>query len=177
MLRPARLIALPRRSPCPVARRNEGLAFFGAGDGARHLTTCLFLRNGTALSGDVIWVDASTFTENGQFAAWKTDIALHHTIVAFNHAAIHCDEYAITASCCDIVGNEGGDWVDCLAGQEGVNGNFSSDPRFCNLATDDVTLGAASPCAPDHSPPGCGLIGALPVGCSTVAVEPQTWGG
>ena len=39
-----------------------------------------------------------------------------------------------------------------------------------------LTLDEASPCAPANSG-GCGLIGALPVGCGATAVEPATWGG
>jgi hypothetical protein len=44
------------------------------------------------------------------------------------------------------------------------NGNFSRDPVFCDLAAEDYTLRATSPCSPDSSG-GCGLIGALGVAC------------
>lgn len=54
--------------------------------------------------------------------------------------------------------------------------NFSADPLFCDLAALDLRLDQASPCSPAHSPGGCGLIGALEVGCGPVAVEPTTWG-
>ena len=32
-----------------------------------------------------------------------------------------------------------------------------------------------SPCAPANST-GCGLVGALPVGCGPVALDPVSWG-
>jgi hypothetical protein len=48
--------------------------------------------------------------------------------------------------CSDVYGNEGGDWVGCIAGQNGVDGNRSSDPLFCNPAAGDYTLAEDSPC-------------------------------
>lgn len=53
-------------------------------------------------------------------------------------------------------------------------GNFSSDPVFCNVQGDDYRLDAGSP-AVTGGPNECGLVGALPVGCS-VPVEIMTWG-
>ncbi len=44
-------------------------------------------------------------------------------------------------------------------------GNISLDPLFCDSANGDYSLSANSPCAPEHAPPGCGLIGALGVEC------------
>lgn len=82
---------------------------------------------------------------------------------------------ACSATCTDIIDNAGGDWVDCVEGQKGVNGNISADPLFCNLAQDDLRLDESSPCAPGNSG-GCGLIGAHGVGCGTTAVSPTTWG-
>ncbi len=46
------------------------------------------------------------------------------------------------------------------------SGNISLDPLFCDPANRDYLLSANSPCAPEHAPPGCGLIGALDVGCA-----------
>lgn len=97
---------------------------------------------------------------------------LTHSIVAFNHGGIHAVGLTcygpVTVGCCDIYGNEGG---DALCGIDG-GGNFALDPLFCS----DYSIAASSPCAPENSPAGCGLIGALPVGC-TQAIEPATWGG
>jgi len=83
-------------------------------------------------------------------------------------AALRCSAASsVEVSCTDIHGNAGGDWEGCIAGQNGTNGNFSLDPFFCAPEIGDFRLAAASPCAPSHSPPGCDLIGALPVGCAT----------
>jgi hypothetical protein len=77
----------------------------------------------------------------------------------------------IDMHCCDVFGNPHGDWIGCIEGQLGTDGNISLDPLFCDLMGADLTLNASSPCAPDNSPAGCGLIGALPVGCGTTAIS------
>ncbi|MEW5925603.1 MAG: FISUMP domain-containing protein, partial [Candidatus Zixiibacteriota bacterium] len=68
-------------------------------------------------------------------------------------------------NCCDIYGNSGGDWVGCIAGQLNFNGNFSSNPRFCDRTNGDLTLAGNSPCLPENN--SCGVfIGALDYGCN-----------
>jgi hypothetical protein len=108
---------------------------------------------------------------------------LIRTILAWSPsgAAVVCaDESPVSLSCWDIYGNSGGDWVGCISGQAAQNGNFSADPLFCDLAGDDLTLEASSPCAPENSG-SCGLVGAYPSGCSVVAADDylrlQSWGG
>ena len=66
-------------------------------------------------------------------------------------------------SCCDVHGNAGGDWVGCIADQDGINGNFSADPLCCNDEGGDFTLRSDSPCLPGRHPDGedCGLGGEL----------------
>ncbi|MBU1947216.1 MAG: right-handed parallel beta-helix repeat-containing protein [Candidatus Eisenbacteria bacterium] len=53
----------------------------------------------------------------------------------------------------------------------GTNGNFSADPLFCWPEGDDFYLHADSPCAPENSPAGCGLIGAFPASCGISGVD------
>ncbi len=67
--------------------------------------------------------------------------------------------------CTDIFGNAGGDWVEAIADQYGVNGNICLDPLFCDAENGDFTLREGSPCLPEFNP-DCGLIGALGQGCS-----------
>jgi len=105
---------------------------------------------------------------------------LFNSIVAFGTGspAFPCP-WGAALSCSNVYGNQGGDWVDCIASQQGINGNFSMDPFFCDAANDDFQLCADSPCAPAQQP-DCGLVGALPVGCGACGVTsaaPTTWGG
>jgi hypothetical protein len=65
---------------------------------------------------------------------------------------------------------------------EGGNGVYTPfptdlflDPLFCDLPNLDFTLDAHSPYAPGNNPT-CGQIGALGVGCGSVAVKAMTWG-
>lgn len=92
---------------------------------------------------------------------------LDRSIIAFcaNGQAVWCDETsAATAACCDVYGNVGGDWVGCIAGQEGIDNNFSAHPFFCDPEQNNFMLQYGSPCMMESNPE-CGLIGAWPVGC------------
>jgi hypothetical protein len=104
------------------------------------------------------------------------DMQIENTIIAFGTTgvAIHC-EYSVYLSCCNLFGNEGGDWVGGISGQAGQAGNMCADPLFCDAAAGDFTLDEQSPCAPAHSG-GCELIGAWGVGCGSVPVTATTWG-
>ena len=87
--------------------------------------------------------------------------------MAFNQGSRAFSGYATaTFACCDVYGNEGGDWVGEIAGQEGINGNLCLDPLFCNAPGTDFNLADDSPCR-GHSPqsPDCDRMGAWPVGC------------
>jgi len=133
------------------------------------LTGCTFSGNSAASNlygehkGGAIYLDTNV------------SISLDHTILAFSEygEAIFCN-YApsdtVTITCSDIYGNAGGDWVGCISGLYGANGNFSEDPLFCGRFGGDLTLGMQSPCAPDNAPPGCGLIGADSVACDITGV-------
>jgi hypothetical protein len=111
-------------------------------------------------------------------------MALSNTIIAFSAdgpAAANGDASNWTLTCCDIYGNAGGDYVGPIAGMLGVGDNICEDPLFCDAALGDLTLCETSPCAPEHSPGTCDLIGAWPVSCvCTTAVGEGTadtsWG-
>jgi hypothetical protein len=174
----------------PMMGWGGGIVFHGE---SLVVSDCVFARNtatGHGGSGGafVVWagdvaVSGCTIADNGGNAAgpaiWLYDarsFSMTNTTVAFGTgAAVFGSAGSVSLNCCDIYGNEGGDWVGEIAGQYGINGNISEDPLFCDMANDDFTIDAASPCAPEHSG-GCGLIGALPVGCAGTAVEPTTWG-
>jgi hypothetical protein len=76
-------------------------------------------------------------------------------------AAFRCGTSTPTLTCSDVYGNQGGDWVDCLAGMGTLNNNLSADPGFCDSASGDFYLAADSPCL--FGP--CGQIGAFGMGC------------
>jgi hypothetical protein len=111
---------------------------------------------------------------------------LENTIVAFNErsAAVVCPEHGwLNSECSDIYGNEGGDWVGCLAGAADTDGNFSADPRFCKPPGPlvcNLTVEDCSPCLPGNHPDGydCNfVIGASGAGCQCGATSvPATWG-
>ena len=81
--------------------------------------------------------------------------------------------------CNNSWGNQGLNFI--FEGTVGdTTGNISADPLFCAPSANDYSIASESPCAPEHSG-GCGLIGALDVGCVFTAVpqgnrEETSWG-
>lgn len=120
----------------------------------------------------------SGLSAGGILSTWDSSPSLSNTVVAFNEGelgGVYC-EPGLSATCCDIFGNAGGDWIGCLEDQLGVMGNISLDPLFCREAEGDYTLRADSPCAEEHNP-SCGQIGALGVGCEEpTKVDRTSWG-
>ncbi len=129
----------------------------------------LFLRDGSPRIESCTIVGNQGPIGSGIMALFVSG-AFFTSIVAFNEggSGIACRQSASQVACCDLFGNAGGDE---LCGVDG-GGNFSLDPLLCS----DLSIAATSPCTPENSPAGCGLIGALTVGC-TQAIEPVTWGG
>jgi hypothetical protein len=137
-----------------------GLLCFGSSPIIRSAT---FYGNAAVLGGGVFVGE----TDNPSAAL------IQRSIIAFSTLgeAVYCQTGSnADLSCTDVFGNAGGDWVGCLAGQLGQDGNFALDPLFCDAAAGDFRIAINSPCAPDQSPPGCALIGAFPAGCGTDAV-------
>jgi predicted outer membrane repeat protein len=171
--------------------RGGGIYVSVSSGGTTDLADCVVEENSAAEGGGGIYVrwyegeiNIGGCTLVGNTASvcsglWIEDgpVEVTNSIVAFGIAGdgIHCGGSGIALlSCTDVYGNEGGDWVGCIADQFGINGNLSADPLFCNPLASDYTLAETSPCAPEHSPAGCGLIGALPVGCDEpIAVAEQ----
>jgi hypothetical protein len=121
-----------------------------------------------------------TYTaDGGVIYCVESSLTLENTIIVGSGGVetVFCTGGGVSLTCCDVYGNAGGDWVGCIAGQYGVNGNICEDPLFCGELNPDepYTLNASSPCAPENNPE-CGLIGAWEVGCGLTAVEPASWG-
>ncbi|MCK4415494.1 MAG: right-handed parallel beta-helix repeat-containing protein, partial [Candidatus Eisenbacteria sp.] len=116
---------------------------------------------------------ASAGSASGIHVASDVTGTVERTIIS--HApqgeAIECGE-DFTLVCCDIYGNAGGDWIDEIADQYGVNGNISEDPLYCNAPAGEYHLHEDSPCAPFSAPnPECDLIGVWPVGCGPASTD------
>ena len=160
-----------------------GGAYINAGQAAA-IQGCTFEGN-TAIEGGALRFSGvagtpplnvleSTFVANGAQLGGGLQLVLPaeiaNTVIAFGTQgeAIGCAGTGVgVMSCTDIHGNVGGNWTGCIADQLGINGNFSLDPRFCNVAGRDYTLAQTSPCTAANAPAGCGLIGAHPVACAT----------
>jgi len=148
------------------------------------ISGCTFARN-TSPSGGGIYlyqcfgmqISSGTFSGNAATSGsalycQSSSPTIAHTICVFgtDGEAIGGDQGANPVlTCCDVYGNAGGDWVGRIADQAGINGNFSADPLACAPEDGDFSLGSDSPCAAANNP-GCGLIGAWPVGCGAADV-------
>lgn len=112
-------------------------------------------------------ITGNSAVEGGGLYLFYSSPVIENTMVAFSDAggSVHCSPNSFPdLICCDIYGNSGGDWINCIADELGVNGNFCLDPKFCNASSNDFRLSEGSPCAPKNN--DCGvLIGALSVGC------------
>ena len=111
----------------------------------------------------------------GISVAGNSSPVFSNDIIAFSPVGvgIACDEVGtVTLTCCDVYGNGGGDWVGCIEDQLGVEGNIHLDPLFCGELNPEMpfSLASSSPCAPEINP-DCGLIGALPVGCTASGIQ------
>jgi parallel beta-helix repeat protein len=135
----------------------NGGALMSKGVSNTTLENCTFYANGASGSG-VLSIDSSSVDIQNCILSYGT-----------SGSAVYCSGTgSATISCSNVYGNVGGDWVDCIAGQNGINGNFSANPLFCDAAAGDFHLYETSPCV---NAPGCGLVGALDVGCR----YPKTW--
>ena len=152
----------------------------GAGGGMRcALSASVALTN-------VTFYDNVGATGSGLYCGDSSSATLTNCIIAFGGdatSAVKCGgSGSATLSYSDVYGNGGGDWVDGIAGQGTVNGNFSADPLFCQAELGDLTLYDDSPCLPGNHPDGgdWGLIGAWGLGCSATGVAENvhetSWG-
>jgi hypothetical protein len=88
--------------------------------------------------------------------------------------AVYCDASSdATIQCSDVYGNDGGDWVGCIMGDATINGNFSTNPLFCDQEYGNFELGSQSDLLGFHNTCGA-LIGAHDLGChEPVGVDPD----
>jgi hypothetical protein len=134
-----------------------------------HLINCTLADNEAPVA-------SGAYLASGAYVVWLFE----RTVISGGLVgeAVRCDGTASAMFfCTNVFGNAGGDWVDCIMGQQSLAGNMNVDPMFCQAGI-DWHLCSDSPCAPPQTG-ACGLIGALPVGCpdcGAQALEPSTWG-
>jgi hypothetical protein len=91
---------------------------------------------------------------------------VRESIIAFNRGreGVYTVFGALNIRCCDVYGNEGGNYGGATPDQAGTY-NISADPLFCGLEEGDFHLDATSPAfTPPHA--SCGsLMGALGARC------------
>jgi predicted outer membrane repeat protein len=168
---------------------NAGVVYLDGG--SLEMTGCTTCGNKGGNSGAWLGSSSTTVTITGcSFVAdtasigvfyimGSTSLALENTAIAFGVGceALYCSGTpSPTAVCCDIYGNQSGNWMGCLSGMDGSNGNFSEDPLFCDIPSRDLTVEDCSPCLAANNT--CGVdIGAYASGCACgEATEPITWG-
>jgi predicted outer membrane repeat protein len=166
--------AYPRLEGCVFLNNRAGWGggMFCTGGAAPVFVGCTF-------HGNVAYEDGGGIYSNMDAAP-----VLERSVIAnsLGGGAIVCEVefFGPTLTCCNLYGNVGGDWVGYISDQLGLNGNFSADPRFCDVLSGDFRVEDCSPCLPGNHPDGydCGgLIGAFGSGCACgAAAEPSTWG-
>jgi predicted outer membrane repeat protein len=158
-----------------------GAASFG---GEALLDGCTFSDNeatvgggaiGVYGSGDLVTLQNCTVVDNsaglgGGVYLFYGSISLVNTLICFStegEAVYNAAHGSALASCCNVFGNAGGDWVGALEGQLGENANIAEPPFLCDTGSADYHLMPWSPCVPDNN--SCGqLIGAVSLGCNCV---------
>jgi len=163
---------------------DEGGAIKCENESSPTIRNCV-LRDNYATSGGAIYSESSSPTIENCTISYNTSppagaafllysdpifdsCILSHSI---DGPAVFGYESFPALSCTDVVWNEGGDWVGCIADQQNQNGNFSNTPAFCDPENGDFRLQPGSPCLPEHN--DCGvLVGALDQGdCSPTGAE------
>jgi predicted outer membrane repeat protein len=151
---------------------------------------CLFADNSALLDGGgIICLDGAraqilrcTFWANhagrygGCIAVYDSEPIVSRCILAgaTNGGGLFASYASPDLVCDDAWSNQGGNYLG-IPDPTGTGGNIAEDPLFCDPETGDFTLGADSPCAPDHDP-DCGLIGRYEVGCQSTPVDASSWG-
>jgi hypothetical protein len=144
---------------------------YGGGIGLSESSEFIFDHNtimdcGTALAPDASW-------------PWNTIV---NNLIVGNAVGIDFghEDLVGTIACNNVFGNSTANYLNGTD-PTGTNGNISIDPEFCAVdppGSGNFLLQSDSPCAPGNHPDGvsCGLIGACPVGCDKVSIEPASWG-
>ena len=173
---------------------NGAGVFLGTPETAYSFVGCKFAGNHANNGGGAYCVHTASF-DNCTFAMNEgtiyaggvycggsiVDVSLENTVVAFSTSGegVYAESglELPEVECCDVFGNDGGEYGGGLSDLTGVDGNFSEDPLFCDVYSGDLQLCSNSPCLPGGN--GCGvLIGAEDTGCGDCdsPVQGTSWG-
>jgi len=159
---------------------NRGICAMFRSDSPPILDSCLFIYNRCWVTlMDIIQesppvITNCTFSNNNvepyygsgsTITCAQSPPTLTNCIISFTSNVQAIESYELpTLTCCNLYGNEGGDWIGNIADQLGVNGNISLDPLYCSTDSINYHLLETSPCAPENNECGV-LMGALEAGC------------
>jgi len=123
--------------------------------GSGALVQCTFFANISPVGGNVSSDCSANITMDRCLVVGSVD-----------GMGVYCDDSSTAAlTCCNLYGNEAGDWVGNIADQADQDGNMCLDPLFCDPQSNDLTVDANSPCLPQNNE--CGeLIGTFGQGCA-----------
>ncbi len=142
---------IPNNSPAGI-HGGGTVGFIGGSD--NRLTSCTLANN-----------QAGSY--HGAINLFKCDLLVTHTIIfgSSSGSAIRSSssQGLVSLACSNLFANKDRNFIQRLQGLEGKNGNLSLDPLFMDMGGGDFRLQPESPCSAAANP-GCGLIGALPVG-------------
>ncbi len=159
--------------------RNNGVASAHGTGGAvslqcnSYVANCTFYWNSVAPASPDAG-GAALFISSGSSTITRTIIANSHTSGEVpDVGVVACGgSSSISVTCTNIYGTVGsGDWVGCISGLNGSNGNISADPLFCDADSGDFALASASP----SLNAACGRQGAFGLGCISTNVGPETF--
>lgn len=119
-------------------------------------------------------------TMAGVLLAQYYHYVMSNNVISNNYFGLESHSSDVDFTCNNVSDNVN-NYAYYLSDQTGINGNISAPPQYCAvypLENGNFYFQSDSPCVPGNHPDGesCGLIGALPVGCSTTANKVASWG-
>lgn len=140
----------------------EGAGFMCLDSAEATVSNCLISGNRSDLRGGGVSIQSycnltminctvsnNTSPTGGGIAAWESDYDISNSIISFNGGGASVFAYGashIAVSHSDVFGNVGGDWVDSIGWQQGINGNIGANPLYADTSIDDFRLTQNSPC-------------------------------
>ncbi|MBZ0268311.1 right-handed parallel beta-helix repeat-containing protein, partial [bacterium] len=120
----------------------------------------LFGRATLALANCTLHANVAARDGSAIYASTPIEVTLDRCIVSAGRGATALDGIdgrTMELTCCNLSGNEGGDWVRDLAARAAEDGNVSVDPRYRDADGGNLALADDSPC---RDAKGCGRMGA-----------------